>query len=93
MLISLNWIKDFVDIPEMSPKELGSKFTLATAEVEDVIVKGASLKPILVVEVKSKKPHPDSDKLNLVTFDYGKGQLKEVVCGAPNVEVGIKVVS
>ncbi len=91
MLISLNWIKDFVDIPEMSPKELGSLFTLATAEVEDVMVKGASLKPILVVEVKSKKPHPDSDKLNLVTFDYGKGQLKEVVCGAPNVEVGIKV--
>lgn len=91
MLISLNWIKDFVDIPEMSPKELGSKFTLATAEVEDVIVKGASLKPILVVEVKAKRPHPDSDKLNLVTFDYGKGQLKEVVCGAPNVEVGIKV--
>ncbi len=91
MLISLNWIKDFVDIPEMSPKELGSLFTLATAEVEDVIIKGAALKPILVVEVKSKKPHPDSDKLNLVTFDYGKGQLKEVVCGAPNVEVGIKV--
>lgn len=91
MLISLNWIKDFVDIPEMSPKELGSKFTLATAEVEDVIVKGASLKPILVVEVKSKKPHPDSDKLNLVTFDSGGGKLKEVVCGAPNVEVGIRV--
>jgi phenylalanyl-tRNA synthetase beta chain len=91
MLISLNWIKDFVDIPEMSPKELGSLFTLATAEVEDVIVKGASLKSILCVEVKSKKPHPDSDKLNLVTFDYGNGQLKEVVCGAPNVEVGIKV--
>lgn len=91
MLISLNWIKDFVDIPDMSPKELGSKFTLATAEVEDVIVKGASLKPILCVEVKAKRPHPDSDKLNLVTFDYGNGQLKEVVCGAPNVEVGIKV--
>lgn len=91
MLISLNWIKDFVEIPEMSPKELGSLFTLATAEVEDVIVKGASLKPILVVEVKSKRPHPDSDKLNLVTFDYGGGKLKEVVCGAPNVEVGIRV--
>ena len=91
MLISLNWIKDFVEIPEMSPKELGSLFTLSTAEVEDVIVKGASLKPILVVEVKSKKPHPDSDKLNLVTFDYGGGKLKEVVCGAPNVEVGIRV--
>ncbi len=91
MLISLNWIKDFVDIPEMSPKELGSLFTLATAEVEDVIVKGDALKPILCVEIKSLKPHPDSEKLNLVTFDFGKGQLKEVVCGAPNVRVGLKV--
>lgn len=91
MLISLNWIKDFVEIPDMAPKELGSLFTLATAEVEDVIVKGAALKPILCVEIKSLKPHPDSDKLNLVTFDYGKGQLKEVVCGAPNVRPGLKV--
>ncbi len=91
MHISLNWIKDFVALPEMSPKELGSRFTLATAEVEDVIVKGANLKPILCVEIKSLKPHPDSDKLNLVTFDYGKGQQKEVVCGAPNVKVGLKV--
>lgn len=91
MLISLNWIKDFVDIPDMAPKELGSKFTLATAEVEDVIIKSLSLKPILCVEIKSFKPHPDSDKLNLVTFDIGKGQTKEVVCGAPNVKVGIKV--
>ena len=91
MLISLNWIKDFVDIPDMPPKELGSLFTLATAEVEDVIVRGEALKPILCVEIKSLKPHPDSDKLNLVTFDYGKGQLKEVVCGAPNVRPGLKV--
>ena len=91
MLISLNWIKDFVEIPTMSPKELGSLFTLATAEVEDVIVKGEALKPILCVEIKSLKPHPDSDKLNLVTFDYGQGKLKEVVCGAPNVRPGLKV--
>lgn len=91
MLISLNWIKDFVDLPEMPPKELSSLFTLATAEVEDVVVKGEALKPILCVEIKSLRPHPDSEKLNLVTFDYGKGQLKEVVCGAPNVAVGLKV--
>lgn len=91
MLISLNWIKDFVDLPELSPKELGSLFTLATAEVEDVIVKGDSLKSILCVEIKSLKPHPEADKLNLVTFDYGGGNLKEVVCGAPNVRVGLKV--
>lgn len=59
--------------------------------VEDVIIQGESLRPILCVEIKSLKPHPDSDKLNLVTFDYGKGALKEVVCGAPNVLVGLKV--
>ena len=53
MLISLNWIKDFVDLPNLPPKELGSLFTLATAEVEDVIVKGDSLKSILCVEIKS----------------------------------------
>ncbi|MGE3611481.1 MAG: phenylalanine--tRNA ligase subunit beta [Bacteriovoracaceae bacterium] len=91
MLISLNWIKDFVDIPEMPAKELGSLFTLATAEVEDVIVKGEFLKKVKVVEVKSMKPHPESDKLNLVTFDFGGSELKEVVCGAQNVKVGLKV--
>jgi phenylalanyl-tRNA synthetase beta chain len=91
MLISLNWIKDFVELPDMPAKELASLFTLATAEVEDVIVTGESLKNILCVEIKSFKPHPDSEKLNLVTFDYGKGQLKEVVCGAPNVRVGLRV--
>ncbi len=91
MLISLNWIKDFVAVPDLSPKELGSMFTLTTAEIEDVIVKGEALRPILCVEIKSLRPHPDSEKLNLVTFDYGNGQLKEVVCGAPNVRPGLKV--
>ena len=91
MLISLNWIKDFVDIPDLSPKEIGSLFTLTTAEVEDIIIKGEALGTILCVEIKSLRPHPDSDKLNLVTFDYGQGLLKEVVCGAPNVRTGLKV--
>lgn len=91
MLISLNWIKDFVEIPEMPPKELASKFTLATAEVEDVIVKGEGLKPVTVVQIQSLKPHPESDKLNLVTFDLGNGKTKEVVCGASNVRPGLKV--
>lgn len=91
MLISLNWIKDFVDVPEMSPKELGSLFTLATAEVEDVVVKGAFLNTVLVAEVVSMRPHPDSDKLNLVTINYGAPAHKEIVCGAQNVAVGLKV--
>ena len=91
MLISLNWIKDFVDVPNLSPKEIGSSFTLTTAEVEDVKVTGAGLENVTCVEIKSFKPHPEADKLNLVTFDIGGGQTKEVVCGAPNVKVGLRV--
>lgn len=90
MLISLNWIKDFVQIPDLSPKEIASSFTLTTAEVEDIKVTGEGLQNVLCIQVMSFKPHPDSDKLNLVTFDLGNGQTKEVVCGAPNVKVGLR---
>lgn len=90
MHISLNWIKDFVELPEMSPKELGSRFTLTTAEVEGITAKGQGQEKVHVVQVLWKKPHPEADKLNLVTFDNGQGQ-KEVVCGAPNVREGMKV--
>lgn len=90
MLISLDWIKEFVAIPEMSPKELSERFTLTTAEVEGVIVSGAGMENVQIVQVLSKKPHPEADKLNLVTFETGKGT-REVVCGAPNVKEGMKV--
>lgn len=90
MDISLNWIKDFVELPDMSALELGTRFTLTTAEVEGIRVKGEGLAKVSIVEVISKKPHPEADKLNLVTFETGKGT-KEVVCGAPNVKVGMKV--
>ena len=56
MLISIDWIKDFVNVPtDMTPKELGEKFTLATAEVEDVLTIGEHLEKITVVEVLEKE--------------------------------------
>jgi phenylalanyl-tRNA synthetase beta chain len=91
MLISTDWIKEFVELPELPAKEMASKFTLATAEVEDVIVKGSHLKDISVVQIVSFKKHPEADKLNLVTFKVSATETKEVVCGAPNVKEGIKV--
>ena len=90
MLISIDWIKDFVTLPEgLSPKELGEKFTLATAEVEDVLTVGAHLAKIRVVEVLEKEKHPEADKLNLVTFTNGEEKF-QVVCGAANVVVGMR---
>jgi phenylalanyl-tRNA synthetase beta chain len=90
MLISLNWIKDFVELPELSAQELASRFTLTTAEVEGVTTSGQGMENVQIVQVLSKKPHPEADKLNLVTFETGKGA-REVVCGAPNVKEGMKV--
>lgn len=89
MLISIDWIKDFVNVPELDANELGSKFTLATAEVEDVLSVGDHLEAITVVEVLEKEKHPEADKLNLVTFTNGKDKF-QVVCGAANVRVGMR---
>ncbi|MFZ4714026.1 MAG: phenylalanine--tRNA ligase subunit beta [Bacteriovoracaceae bacterium] len=91
MHISIDWIKEFVQLPDLSPKDLGSKFTLATAEVEDVVVKNSHLKDISIVQIVSFIKHPEADKLNLVTFKISEMETKEVVCGAPNVKVGIKI--
>ena len=90
MLISIDWVKDFVNIPDMNPRELGDKFTMSTAEVEEVNVIGAHLEKITVAEVVEIEPHPNADKLRLVTFKVTEKEKKKVVCGAPNVKVGMK---
>lgn len=91
MDISLGWIKDFIDIPEMSPEEYGRVFTLATAEVEGVKLIGKGFEHIKVAEVKEAKKHPEADKLSVCQVDIASGGLIEVVCGAPNVRAGLKV--
>lgn len=91
MLISLDWIKDFVELPHVDAHNLANDFTMKTAEVESVETSGEFLHRIRVAEIISIKKHPEADKLNLVTFMYGEEIPKEVVCGAQNVRVGLKV--
>jgi phenylalanyl-tRNA synthetase beta chain len=91
MLISIDWIRDFVDVPNLPSKDLASRFTLATAEVEDVISVGDHLEKIVVAEIISFEKHPEADKLNLVTFKISDTDIKKVVCGASNVKVGIRI--
>ena len=91
MLISLNWIREFVDLPQIDADDLANAFTMATAEVEDVTTTNNHLEVIKVAQIKSVTKHPEADKLNLVTFDFGGKDTKEVVCGAPNVREGLKV--
>jgi len=90
MYISIDWIKDFVDLPEMSPEKLAERFTMATCEVENVLTSGELLEKVRIVEITAVEDHPDSDHLHLVKFTDGKEE-RQVVCGAPNVAVGKKV--
>jgi len=91
MKISLDWIKEFVELPEdLTPEEIGMRFTLSTCEVEGVEVSNEHLEQVTVAEITEINPHPEADKLNLVKFKTAEGE-KQVVCGAPNVAVGMKV--
>lgn len=91
MFISINWIKDFVDLSGLDIDELIHKFSLSTAEVEnEIFYKGSDISGIVVAEIKSVEEHPESKKLHLLKVDAGDGKLTDVVCGAPNVSVGMK---
>ena len=90
MFVSINWIKDYVDLDGLDIKKLIESFTLATAEVEDIIEKGADVQNVVVGEILSVENHPNSKKLHLLKVDAGE-KVCNIVCGAPNVAVGQKV--
>ena len=91
MFLSMNWISDFVDLSGIDKIELINKFSLSTAEVEnEIFYKGSDISGIVVAEIKSVEDHPESKKLHLLKVDIGSGELIDVVCGAPNVRVGMK---
>ena len=91
MFLSMNWISDFVDFEGLDKLELIKRFSLSTAEVEnEIFFKGSDISGIVVAEIKEVADHPESKKLHLLKVDAGDGQLTDVVCGAPNVRVGMK---
>ncbi|MBQ9248439.1 MAG: phenylalanine--tRNA ligase subunit beta [Ruminococcus sp.] len=91
MFLSMNWIKDFVDLSGLDDLKLINQFSLSTAEVEnDIQFKGSDISGIVVAEIKSVENHPESKKLHLLKVDIGEEEPVDVVCGAPNVRVGMK---
>lgn len=94
MKISYNWLSQFISLDE-SPEEIGDLLTSIGLEVEglDVFesIKGG-LKGLVVGEVKEKAQHPNADRLNCTKVDIGEDELLSIVCGAPNVDVGQKVI-
>lgn len=94
MNVSLNWLKDYLQT-DLNIEEICEILTSIGLEVGGYekfeSVKGG-LKGLVIGEVKTCEPHPDSDHLHITTVDLGDGRLTPIVCGAPNVAAGQKVV-
>ncbi|GAH68581.1 unnamed protein product, partial [marine sediment metagenome] len=90
MKVSLKWLKDYVDI-SLAPKELAEKLTMAGMEVKSIQTIGGTWENLVVGEVVTLNPHPNADRLKLPTVNLGTKQVT-VVCGAPNISLGQKVV-
>lgn len=92
MLVSLNWLKQYVDIDGITPEDLAEKITRSGIEVDAVIDRSQGMTNVVVGYVVSKEKHPDADKLNVCQVEVGEGDVRQIICGAPNVEAGQKVI-
>lgn len=92
MLVSLNWLKQYVDIDGLAPQELAEKITRSGIEVDAVIDRAQGMTNVVVGHVVSKEKHPDADKLNICQVEVGEGDIRQIICGAPNVAAGQKVI-
>ena len=91
MKLPLSWLNDYVKVDDVAPAELAEKLTRAGLQVESVeTVGGVPLSDsFVVVEVTACEPHPDSDHLHVCRVTDGAEEF-QVVCGAPNMRLGIK---
>ncbi|MFM8741577.1 MAG: YtpR family tRNA-binding protein, partial [Cytophagales bacterium] len=94
MKISYNWLRQYINITETA-EEIGKVLTGTGLEVESVqpfeTVKGG-LDGLVIGEVVTCSKHPNADKLSVTTVDVGGSKNLQIVCGAPNVAAGQKVV-
>ncbi len=94
MKISYSWLKDYLDI-DLPAEEVSEILTDIGLEVEGVDEHkgpGNGLEGLVVGHIKEVTKHPDADRLNVTQVDLGDDELHQIVCGAPNVAVGQKVV-
>ncbi len=89
MKVSLNWLRDYVEI-RMEPKELIQLLTMAGLEVEEATSIGEGLEKVVVAQIQSIQKHPNADRLSLTQVKTDQGTFS-VVCGAPNIREGQKV--
>ena len=93
MKIPISWIKKYIDL-SMTPTELAHHLTMVGIEVAEVNEIGANWEKssLFVGEIKSIEPHPNADRLKLVSVLLTESNIEKVVCGAPNIQVGQKII-
>ena len=91
MLISLNWLKQYIDLDGIEINEMENALTMIGQEVEKIEVLGENLENVVTAQIIEKEIHPDSDHLTICKVDNGK-EILQIVCGAPNHKAGDKVV-
>lgn len=94
MKISYNWLKKYIDtdLPAEKMAEILTDTGLEVEGLEKVETIKGGLKGVVIGHVLSKEKHPDADRLNVTTVDVGTGEPLQIVCGAPNVDLGQRVV-
>jgi len=90
MKISEQWLRQWVN-PNNTSEELAEQLTMAGLEIDDRYAVAREFSGVVVGEVISVEPHPDADKLRVTQVNIGDAEPLQIVCGAPNVTVGMKV--
>lgn len=90
MKFSENWLRELVEI-KADRAALAHALTMAGLEVEELTVLGEQLSGVVVAEIVAAEKHPEADRLQVCKVNAGQGDLLQIVCGAPNARVGIKV--
>ena len=88
-MINLEWVSDYIDISDLTPKELAKRVTESDINVEKVITN--HIDNLVIGEVVECVNHPDSDHLHICKVNIGS-EILQIVCGAPNVRVGLKAI-
>jgi phenylalanyl-tRNA synthetase beta chain len=85
-----SWLREFCN-PPLSTQQLADALTMAGLEVEDTVPAAPPFTGVVVGEIKECAQHPDADRLRVCQVDAGTGTLLNIVCGAPNARVGIRI--
>ena len=91
MKVSYDWLNEYLDL-DVEPRDLAEKIARTSVDINDVYSLSDGLKKLVVGEVETCEPHPDSDHLHVCSVNVGEEEPLQIVCGAPNVAAGQKVI-